>query len=174
MEIAALTFVSLALAAMPAQSPYAGEEARAIKALSEADVKALLEGTGMGFAKPAELNQYPGPRHVLDNAEALELSETQRTAIEASYERMKSEAVPLGRQIVDVERRLDALFAERRANTPAVTRLTSEAAELQGRLRAVHLRAHVEVRDLLSATQIQKYGTLRGYGQGAHQGHQGQ
>ncbi len=163
--------VSLALSLAPQdgrQSPYAGEESRPIKALSETDVEALLEGAGMGMAKPAELNQYPGPRHVLDSAEALKLTAAQRGAIDAAYQRMKTEAVSLGRQVVDVERRLDALFARREANADTVEDLTQEAARLQGRLRAVHLRAHVEVRALLSPEQIERYVSLRGYG---HHGH---
>jgi Spy/CpxP family protein refolding chaperone len=120
------------------------------------------------MAKPAELNQCPGPRHVLESAEALELSETQRAAVDAVYRRMKAQAVSRGRQIVDVERRLDALFARREASAEALGELTGEAATLQGRLRAVHLRAHVEVRALLTPEQIQRYVSLRGYG---HHGH---
>ena len=151
------------------RSPYSGEEDRAIKALSDADVKAYLEGAGMGLAKAAELNRYPGPRHVLDNVAALELSDAQRTAIEASFQRMKAEAVTLGRGIVAAEQRLDALFAERRASPATVSDLTREVAELQGQLRAVHLRAHVEVRALLTPEQIARYTTLRGYGSGGVQ-----
>ena len=162
-----LASVALVLAPQP-HSPYAGQEKRAIKVLSDADVQALLDGSGMGLAMPAELNQYPGPRHVLDNAETLRLSEAQRVSIEASYQRMKAEAVSLGRQVVDVERRLDALFARREASAGAVENLTQEAAQLQGQLRAVHLRAHVEVRALLTPEQIHRYVELRGYG---HQGH---
>ena len=46
-------------------SPYTGEEQRAIKALSEEEIGDLLEARGMGLAKAAELNSYPGPLHVL-------------------------------------------------------------------------------------------------------------
>lgn len=49
-------------------SPYAGQESREIKALSPDEIAALRKGDGMGFAKAAELNGYPGPRHVLDLA----------------------------------------------------------------------------------------------------------
>jgi len=155
-------------AVTPDRSPYAGEEGREIKALSEADVRAYLDGTGMGMARAAELNQYPGPRHVLDNAETLKLSPAQRVAIDAVHQRMKAAAAPLGRQVVDVERRLDALFARREATADAIERLTREAADLQGRLRTVHLRAHVEVRPLLTPDQIMQYVGLRGYSHGGH------
>ena len=156
-----------------ARSPYSGEESRAIKALSEADLKAYRDGTGMGLARPAELNQYPGPRHVLDNAEALDLSAAQRAEIEASFRAMKADAMALGRQVVEAEGRLDALFADRVASPASVSGLTHQIAELQGRLRAVHLRAHVETRARLTPEQVEKYVALRGYGPASHQDHAG-
>ena len=195
MTIAALTLLALTLAADAPQdcpihaqhaagpapvaatpaapSSYSGEESRAIKALSDAEVKAYQEGTGMGLAKPAELNQYPGPRHVLDNAEALQLSPAQRARVEASFREMKAEAVTLGQQIVEAENRLDALFAERTASPASVSQLTRQIAELQGQLRAVHLRAHVQVRALLTPEQVEQYAALRGYAGGGHAAHAG-
>ncbi len=61
------------------RSPYVGQEARGIKALSQDDVEGLLAGAGSpfgGMAKPAELNGYPGPRHVLDAVKAVEFELT--------------------------------------------------------------------------------------------------
>ena len=49
-------------------SPYVGLEAREIKALSEEQRQELLDGHGMGLALAAELNHYPGPKHVLELA----------------------------------------------------------------------------------------------------------
>lgn len=155
---------SAAAAAASSPSPYAGQEARSIKALSEDDVKAYMEGAGMGLAKPAELNRYPGPRHLLENADALGLSSEQSAALEAIYQRMHAAAVAMGPQLVDAERRLDALFAKGSAEAAQVERLSLEAAVLQGRVRAVHLQAHVEARRLLTAEQVDAYVALRGYG----------
>jgi hypothetical protein len=59
------------------ESPYAGEEARAIKALSDQEIEAYLSGQGMGYAKAAELNSYPGPKHVLELARELGLTPAQ-------------------------------------------------------------------------------------------------
>jgi hypothetical protein len=58
-------------------SPYAGEEQRVIKSLSPEEIESLKAGAGMGFAKLAELNGFPGPKHVLELAGRLELSPTQ-------------------------------------------------------------------------------------------------
>ena len=83
---------------------YAGEERREIKSLSQEEIEQLLQGQGMGLAKAAELNHYPGPRHVLDLGAQLELTPVQREATEAAFRRMRDEAVGLGRQIVERER----------------------------------------------------------------------
>lgn len=50
-------------------SKYIGQESRIIKSLSSEDIESLETGTGDAFggmAKLAELNGYPGPRHILD------------------------------------------------------------------------------------------------------------
>ncbi|MBT2326834.1 hypothetical protein J7E62_31490 [Variovorax paradoxus] len=75
-----MTIGALALSvSAPAQhGPYAGEQQRAIKSLSEKDIADLQAGQGMGLAKAAELNGYPGPAHVLEHADALQLTAVQR------------------------------------------------------------------------------------------------
>src|SRR5207244_4142384 len=50
-------------------SPYAGQQRRSVKALSEQQLSDLQAGRGMGLALPAELNGYPGPSHVLELAD---------------------------------------------------------------------------------------------------------
>jgi hypothetical protein len=40
-----------------------------IRGLTEEEISALQQGLGMGRARAAELNGYPGPRHVLDLAQ---------------------------------------------------------------------------------------------------------
>jgi Spy/CpxP family protein refolding chaperone len=149
--------------AADAASPYAGQERREIKALSDGEVRELLQGAGMGLAKAAELNRYPGPRHVLELAGELELSAEQRGATEALFAAMRAEAVALGTAIVARERELDARFAQGRMDAEALAGLTAEIGRLQGALRAAHLRAHLEMRRILSPRQSAAYDQLRGY-----------
>jgi Spy/CpxP family protein refolding chaperone len=150
-------------------SPYAGQEERGIKALSAEEVRSYLAGEGMGFAKAAELNHYPGPKHVLAMAAELNLSLEQTTAGQNIFARMQREAAKLGRQIVEKERELDHAFAGSRAEEREVSRLTEEIGDLLGRLRHAHLRAHLEMRAVLSPAQVEAYDRLRGYGAGEHQ-----
>ena len=151
---------------------YAGEERRAIKSLSADEVEALLQGRGMGLAKAAELNHYPGPMHVLELAAELRLTPEQRAATRAAFDKMRDAAVRLGRGIVARERRLDALFAAGNITEAGLRAETSAIARLQGSLRAAHLAAHLEMRRLLSPAQIKKYDELRGYAGGRQKGAQ--
>lgn len=144
-------------------STYIGDERREIKSLSQSDVDGLLNGEGLGMARAAELNHYPGPRHVLDAGEQLGITPDQRKAIEGSFDRMREEAVRLGGLIVERERTLDSSFVSGTATPESVRGLTREIAELSGRLRSVHLTAHIEVRAALTPRQIESYDRLRGY-----------
>lgn len=157
-----------------ARSPYAGEEARVVKALSEDEVRALLAGEGHGYAKAAELNHYPGPAHVLDLADELQLTEAQAEQVEAIRAAMKDEAMRLGAMLVDAEADLDALFASGDADAARVDALAREIGAIEAELRAAHLRAHLDTRALLSHEQVMRYDELRGYSGGdasTHGGH---
>ena len=56
------------------RSDYSGQQSREIKSLSSQEVQGYLAGQGMGFSKAAELNHYPGPKHVLELQTKLNLS----------------------------------------------------------------------------------------------------
>ena len=85
------------------QSPYAGMHQRAIKTLTEQQLADLRAGRGMGLALAAELNGYPGPLHVLELADRLELSSDQTQRVQALYTAMKREAVAAGEKLIAAE-----------------------------------------------------------------------
>lgn len=157
-----LTLLPLAAEAQHRQ-PYAGQETRAIKALSEQETADLLAGRGMGLAKAAELNSYPGPMHALEMREALGLDAAQVAALEDQKRRMSEAAIALGQRLVAAERDLDRLFAERRIDAAMLQAKAEEIGRLQGQLRAVHLATHLETRAVLTEAQVQRYDELRGY-----------
>jgi Spy/CpxP family protein refolding chaperone len=164
----------LAQAASP--SPYAGQQSREIKALSSAEQADLLAGKGMGLAKAAELNGYPGPAHVLELAADLALSAEQRARTQALWQAMDTRAKAIGQQVIDAERELDALFASKQVTRERLAAQLDRIGALQGQLRAVHLDAHLEQVRILTPEQTSRYAALRGYsGEGAarggHDGH---
>jgi Spy/CpxP family protein refolding chaperone len=165
MTVGLLTLPGLALA-QHGHSPYTGQEARQIKALSPDDMQALLDGRGMGLAKAAELNHYPGPLHVLELATPLHLSDPQRAETQKIYDQMRQEAIRLGQLIVAKEQELDRLFAAQLVDAASLRTLVSDIARLQGELRLVHLQAHLDMQRLLSPEQIAAYDRLRGYSGG--------
>lgn len=146
-----------------ASSPYAGEHLRTIKSLSDRDIEGLLAGKGMGYAKAAELNRYPGPKHVLELAEQLELSGEQIRTTQAIFEKMRQQAIVLGKELIDREQHLDELFSSQQVSEASLKQTLQTIAELQARLRGVHLFAHLQTKQLLSQQQIVMYQQLRGY-----------
>ena len=171
--LAACLLVSAMLQA--AESPYAGQQSRSIKSLSEREVASLLNGDGMGFAKPAELNHYPGPKHVLELADELALTPSQQAETEALYQAMRSEAQTLGKALVAAEAGLDQAFAEGAVDAASLEDRVLEIGEIRARLRYVHLAAHLRQKALLTEAQVARYDALRGYDRMSHEhaGHPG-
>jgi hypothetical protein len=163
----AMALVCAGAAQAETPAPYAGQQHRAIKSLSESDVAGLLVGHGAGLAKAAELNGYPGPAHVLELAKELRLSDAQAESTRVLMTQHKREASRLGTELVEAERELDGLFATRQATSEAVDRATARIGSLQAQLRAEHLRTHLAQTALLDARQVQRYAALRGYGSDA-------
>ena len=165
----ALTVLALAapLALRAAETPYAGMESRAIKALPPEQIADLRAGRGMGLALAAELNGWPGPLHALELADPLALTPAQRAGLEALFAAMRAETIPLGERVIAAEAALDRLFAERRATPAAIEAATASAGAAQAALRAAHLRYHLDAAALLSPEQVERYATLRGYRSGA-------
>ena len=142
---------------------YAGQQSRDIKALSGEEVRAYLEGAGLGFARAAELNRYPGPMHALEHADALALSAAQRDGLANLMARHKLEVRALGAEVVELERQLDALFAGRKATAAAVDEKLARIGAATARVRGSHLKTHIEATALMTPGQIERYAQLRGY-----------
>lgn len=158
-------------------SPYAGQQKRDIKYLPSSDVEALREGKGGalgGLAKPAELNSYPGPRHVLDSSEELNLTKEQETKIQNLFDEMKTEVQPVGKDFLEVEKKIDNAYENGNMTEEKLEILLNRSGELYGNLRYVHLKYHFQTKDILTEHQVQKYNEVRGYSsknQGDHGGH---
>jgi hypothetical protein len=145
-------------------APYAGMEKREIKALSDQQIADLAAGRGMSLALPAELNGYPGPAHVLELSSELALTPDQQARTKEMFETMQRNAMGLGRRVLDRERELDALFSQKTATGDSLLAATAAAARAHGELRALHLRYHIAMRELLTPQQLARYNALRGYG----------
>ena len=85
-SLAAVPIAWQAAAQAQQVQPYAGLQTREIKALSHEQMEDLAAGRGMGLALAAELNGYPGPRHVLELATQLSLTDEQRNSIQRLFD----------------------------------------------------------------------------------------
>lgn len=165
----------LALVSPPALAQhhgYAGMKDREIKALSPEQVQQYQAGAGMGYAMPAELNRLPGPMHVLELADKLQLTPEQRARTQALMDAHKAEAKAIGARRVESERALEALFQSGKVDEASLAKGVREAAALEGEYRLSHLETHRRMRALLSDQQVEAYVRLRGY-DGAVQRHKG-
>lgn len=144
-------------------SPYAGEQGREVASLSGEDLAELARGGGWGLARAAELNGVPGPAHLLELADAIDLDAGQREAITAIRDEMRADAIAAGERFVAAERALDQAFTDAVPDAETLARLVAEAGEARAALRLVHLAAHLRTTPLLTPEQISRYNVLRGY-----------
>ena len=145
------------------RSPYVEQLDSPVRGLSSEEVDNLLNGNGAGYARMAELNGYPGLRHVLDLSSQLNLSAQQEKEIQVAFNLMQSQAQNIGKTIVSKEQELGESFASGKITNVELEKRTEELAKLYGELRKIHLQAHLQINPLLSAEQIQKYNQIRGY-----------
>ena len=145
-------------------SPYAGEQTRAIKSLSEDDIAELRRGGGWGLAKAAELNGVPGPAHLMELKDALALNDEQAAAIGEIFATMKADAIAEGERLIGHEQALGDAFRTREVTHESLRRLLARIEQSRAALRYIHLAAHLSASALLTEDQIARYVTLRGYG----------
>jgi hypothetical protein len=146
-----------------ALSPYVNQQDSPVRGLSAQEVDDLVQGRGAGYARTAELNSYPGPRHLLDAADALALSDTQVTSLGDIFADMEREAQAVGARIVAAETRLSDAFGTRTITEATLAQQVRDLSALYGELRDIHLRAHLLSRTLLCDDQVMRYNHVRGY-----------
>jgi hypothetical protein len=167
--LAILASASASTGALAQHQPYSGQQERELKALSAEEVKQYQTGAGMGYAKAAELNRFPGPMHVLELADKLDLTPAQVVSTKQLMVAHKTEARRIGERRIASEREIEALFRSGMVDELALANRVREAAILEGEYRLAHLDTHRRMRDFLSEEQIRRYDQLRGYsGPGEH------
>jgi hypothetical protein len=150
---------------------YRDQDNREIKALSNADIESIQQGKGLGMAKPAELNGYPGPRHVLDMDEELGLTPDQQAEMTLLYEVMQARAIALGERYLEAEQHLEQAFRKKDVNPASLRALIDVSAQALADLRYEHLGTHLETVKSLSRHQVSTYNQLRGYDADSAQHH---
>lgn len=168
MRVVLVLVLSLFTTAVSAQhqngnSAYAGQQTRAVKSLSGDDLKQIKAGKGWGLAKMAELNGYPGPSHVLELAEELDLNEEQIQKTQQLFSTMEHDAIIKGEAFIAAEKEIEQAFQTGEVDEVKLKKLVLKSAEKRGELRLVHLKAHLAMMQILNEGQIQAYNKLRGY-----------
>ena len=161
-HLALASTLVLSLAAAPSSqhghhAAPAAEGAPAPTGLTPEAVQQLLHGEGMGLARPAEMNEYPGPKHVLELKTELAITPEQEAKVLAIRKDVLERAKAIGREIVEAERELDAAFRSGRLSPADLSTRVQAIARLQGDLRNAHLQAHLQTKPLLTPAQVAQY-----------------
>ena len=146
-----------------AQTPYSGMQDRAIKSLSDNDIKELRRGGGWGLALAAELNGMPGPTHLLEFKDQIPLTQDQVTQTQALLDDMRKAAIPTGERLIAAEAALEAAFAKGSVDENSLRGLLADVESARTELRFIHLSQHLKTTRFLKPEQIKRYNVLRGY-----------
>jgi Spy/CpxP family protein refolding chaperone len=146
-----------------AQTPYAGMHNRAIKSLSDNDIKELRRGGGWGLALAAELNGMPGPAHLLELKDQLQLTQDQVAKTQGLVDDMRQAAIPTGERLIAAESALESAFAKGSVDEASLRRLLADTESARTELRYIHLSQHFKTVQFLKPEQIKRYNILRGY-----------
>ena len=163
LSVAVTALVALTAAAW-AQHDHGGAGAsghQAAQACQAEFEQVVSEGRGFGLAFAADQHGYPGPLHVLELKDRLQLTPAQETRMRALFEAMLAEARPRAARLAAAEARLRRLFADGGADEAAVRAAVADTEAARAELRLAHLRAHVQTRDVLTETQRRLYHHLR-------------
>ena len=145
------------------QSVYSGQEKRLIKSLSANDITELRRGRGWGLALAAELNGMPGPVHLLDMRNDIDLNETQIKELRHLYNAMQKRAIEQGEKLIILETLLDNQFKTNTIDEKSLADILEKIAKVRKELRFIHLSTHLKSSGILSEIQISMYNQLRGY-----------
>lgn len=126
------------------------------------DKESLENSEGAGMASYADLNGYPGPKHILEMQEELNLTEQQLKDVQSIFEAMKENARAKGDAIIATEVALERSFRVGNVTEADAKRLSREIGILRGELRAVHLTAHIQAKHVLTKKQAATYNSIRG------------
>ncbi|MFZ9408481.1 MAG: Spy/CpxP family protein refolding chaperone, partial [Burkholderiaceae bacterium] len=140
-----------------------GMQNRAIKSLSDNDIKELRRGGGWGLALAAELNGMPGPAHLLELKDQIPLTPEQVAKTQALFDDMRKAAISTGERLIAAETAVEAAFARGAVDEVVLRRLLTEAESARAELRFIHLSQHYKTVQYLKPEQIKRYNVLRGY-----------
>jgi Spy/CpxP family protein refolding chaperone len=161
----------LAAPATTTANPYVPLAESPVRGLTPEEIEAIRTGAGMRLALPAELNGYPGPKHILELAEPLGLDEATRARVQDLYDRTNAAAREAGDELLARWEALDNAFRAGGLDEATLRMLVERVDGQNAEVRFIHLRAHLEADGLLTEHQKALYAELRGYGSADHGEH---
>ena len=114
----------------------------------------IRAGEPGGLVKIARSNGFPGPSEVLAASTSLDLNATQLNKASEWAQSTRQKARELGQRLLIKEKYLAKQFADGKPDPRMIERLSMEIARIQGMIRALHLKSHIEMRGILDQKQL--------------------
>jgi Spy/CpxP family protein refolding chaperone len=134
---------------------------RQMQAMLQEIDQVIASGRGAGLAFAADQNGYPGPLHVLELKDTLQLTPAQEARIAALQNAMFADARPKSARLLEAEAALRRLFAEGSADETRVRAAVTTVERARAEVRLVHLLTHLQTRDVLTDEQRRLYHQTR-------------
>jgi Spy/CpxP family protein refolding chaperone len=138
-----------------------GHGHRQMQAMLDEIDRVIASGRGAGLAFAADQHGYPGPMHVLELKEQLQLTPAQEVLLMALQHAMFTDSRPKSARLMDAEARLRRLFADGVADEAGVRAAVTEIERARTEVRLVHLLTHLQTRPVLTAEQRRLYHAAR-------------
>jgi Spy/CpxP family protein refolding chaperone len=134
---------------------------RRVEAVQREFDQVVADGLGFGLAFAADQNGYPGPLHVLELKDQLQLTPEQEARMRALFETMRGDARARAARLAAAEDRLRRIFADGVADPAAVRAAVTGAEAARAEVRLVHLLTHLQAHDVLTEAQRRTYHQIR-------------
>jgi uncharacterized protein (DUF305 family) len=139
-----------------------------IRALSATEIQLIRSGEGAGLARAAAMNGLPGPRHVLDAADNLELTSEQAAQIQRIYESMHAAAVEVRAAYLNAQEAFEIELRSSQVTTQTLPGRLSDVDRQRTELARVHLQADLETAALLPREQRESVRSVTGMSVASH------
>lgn len=116
------------------------------------------------MVKVAEVNNYPDPCRVIEISKHLKLSPAQLSKLTTIKSSLEFKAKEMDGFINQQEKKLNDLFASKKAEEGSIIYYTNKLGLYEGELRNAYLQAHLKTRYVLTPAQLIKYSQLEATG----------
>ncbi len=115
----------------------------------------------MGLTDIVDINNYPGPKHVIDMSDQLALTKEQVIETKKLIDFVIHSTIDRGKEFLYAENELVNIFENGNIDENILRTKLDEIEKLRSEIRFIHLNTYLQMKQILTSYQINKYYELR-------------